>query len=222
MFENLILADIQERDLHQIARVHRASFPDSALSVLGPGAIRRYYGEQLNGDHVVALAIFLKDHIVGFGFGGVFHESLRGFLRKNAPYLVALLAVRPWLLRSPRLREQMLPAVSLLQRRRVAEPGGKKKNPPASQAAYFGILSIAVSPEIRRLGVGRMLMEEFARRAAMQGYEEMRLSVHTDNSSARKFYSSLGWEEVDSPGSAVIMRCRIPNPAREEDSANAA
>lgn len=70
-------------DLPHIVRVHRAAFPDSALTKLGSEAVRRYYLWLLIGPHdaVNVGAFDLENVLVGFCFGGKFRGALSGFLQ---------------------------------------------------------------------------------------------------------------------------------------------
>ena len=57
------------------------------------------------------------------------------------------------------------------------------------------VFAMYVAPEARGGGVGKSLLEELIRRAReADGLEQIHLAVVTDNSSARKLYTSLGFE----------------------------
>ena len=72
------------------------------------------------------------------------------------------------------------------------------------------ILNLAVSPDFRRLGVARRLME-----TALKNYSgAFFLEVRESNEGAQKFYKSLGFQEVSRrpayyespPESAIVMK----------------
>lgn len=74
------------------------------------------------------------------------------------------------------------------------------------------LLLLAVRPELRRLGVGRQLMEYLLAIAREAMLEELRLEVRAVNESAREFYRTLGFKEVarvrgyyDGRETAVVM-----------------
>jgi ribosomal protein S18 acetylase RimI-like enzyme len=54
------------------------------------------------------------------------------------------------------------------------------------------IQDIVVSDSVQGLGVGRMLLQETAQRAAARGATHLRLSVNTDNAAAIGFYKKQG------------------------------
>lgn len=58
------------------------------------------------------------------------------------------------------------------------------------------ILTLAVAPEARRAGVGRMLVREAARLAAQAGTGRLFLEVGAANEGARALYMGLGFVEV--------------------------
>ena len=57
------------------------------------------------------------------------------------------------------------------------------------------ITNIAVHPEHRRKGVGRLLMETLMEEAARLNMERMTLEVRVSNTAAITLYKSLGFEE---------------------------
>lgn len=61
----------------------------------------------------------------------------------------------------------------------------------------FYLDSLAVLPECRGLGVGRLLLSAMIERAFSEGHERAGLLVDFDNPRAEKLYASLGFERVD-------------------------
>ncbi len=58
------------------------------------------------------------------------------------------------------------------------------------------LLTLAVPPEARRQGTGRMLVEAFLHRVALMGGQQSFLEVAADNTAARALYADMGFEEV--------------------------
>lgn len=75
------------------------------------------------------------------------------------------------------------------------------------------ITSVAVHPHHRGNGIGRALMQEMVRRAAMMGINKMTLEVRPSNTAARHLYATLGFIErgvrkgyyADTREDAIIM-----------------
>ena len=75
------------------------------------------------------------------------------------------------------------------------------------------IVRVAVDPARRGAGVGRILVEQAARRARKEGADVLTLEVRESNAGARAFYERLGFQEVarranfydDPPEDAVLM-----------------
>lgn len=178
--------------LSDVARVHVAAFPSSALTKLGNEAVQRYYHWQLTGPHdVYAIAGFANEALVGFCIGGIFRGALSGYVRKNRRFLMLRVLLRPWLLSNPIFRERISLALKLGKR--------KKKPGPISNVSVqsFGILAIAVHPQYQGHGVGRLLMQDAELHARREGFTRMHLTVEPSNSNAIRFYLGLGWEKVE-------------------------
>lgn len=58
------------------------------------------------------------------------------------------------------------------------------------------VMTVAVAPDRRRRGVGRMLVEGLLAHAAQQRLREVLLDVRADNEPAVALYESLGFEAV--------------------------
>jgi ribosomal protein S18 acetylase RimI-like enzyme len=62
-------------------------------------------------------------------------------------------------------------------------------------------LGLAVSPEVRGIGLGRLMMEFLHCSARQQGATRVRLRVHFDNHNALALYRNLGYQFDESPDS---------------------
>jgi len=75
------------------------------------------------------------------------------------------------------------------------------------------ITNVAVHPDYRMNGIGRMLMLELMRRAVLMGIDRMTLEVRPSNVVARRLYTALGFKKkgvrkryyTDNNEDAVIM-----------------
>jgi ribosomal protein S18 acetylase RimI-like enzyme len=180
-------------DLPSVARVHLLAFPDSALTLLGAEAVRRYYSWQLLGPHdIEALCITENEELTAFCIGGTFAGALQGFLRKNQRYLCWRLVTHPSLLSHGVVSRQIGTAVrSLAKSLRMKKP----RIVQTQQRAYrtFGVLAIAVDPTKTGTGQGKCLMNHLECSARARNYSGMHLTVSPDNIRAINFYERLGW-----------------------------
>ena len=190
----VVLRPLQVDDLTAVTEVHLTAFPDSALTKLGQGAVRRYYRWQLTGPHdSLALAAVSNGHLAGFCIGGVFRGATSGFIQHNLLYLTGCMLARPWLLFSPLVRDRIQASLHILRLpgRRKPRPTAVAKRPKRTRS--YGILAVAVDPRRQGSGVGRILMERAEDNARKRGFDFMHLTVHPSNLGAVKFYERLGW-----------------------------
>jgi ribosomal protein S18 acetylase RimI-like enzyme len=200
--DDLVVRNLRLEDLAEVATIHRAAFPASLITRLGPGAVRRYYVWQLSGPHdVVALGAYREGRCLGFCFGGVFRGATSGFLRRHRLYLAACLARRPWLLME-------LPILARVRRGLHVMSPEFERSSPAPSGPSFGILAIAVDPRVRGTGVGRLLMERSEAVAVERGFPQMNLSVSPENTHAVSFYEQLGWiaDPVQQPWEGAMKK----------------
>jgi ribosomal protein S18 acetylase RimI-like enzyme len=179
-------------DLDSIVKVHVRAFPSSALTKLGKEAVRRYYHWILNGPHeAYCIGLYADGRLGGYCFSGKFKGALTGFLRKNRKYLAWRIASHPWLITNPLIIERLRLASNLL---------GKKQKKQTSHSLpsqkSFGILAIAVDPDLQGKGIGKEIMQAVEEEARHRGFVHMHLSVEAENEQAIEFYRSIGWEKV--------------------------
>ena len=58
------------------------------------------------------------------------------------------------------------------------------------------VLRVRIHPAMRRVGIGRALMEHLEDRAAVSGFREMFLDTATNMPEAMAFYRALGYQEA--------------------------
>jgi ribosomal-protein-alanine acetyltransferase len=64
------------------------------------------------------------------------------------------------------------------------------------KALYARILTIDVSPEYRRMGIGQLLLQEIERIFKEKGVKASHLEVREDNVAAISLYRKLGYEKI--------------------------
>jgi ribosomal protein S18 acetylase RimI-like enzyme len=193
------LSTLKAADLARVSEIHLAAFPNSALTMLGAEAVRRYYEWLLTGPHkCFELGASVKADMMGFCFAGVFSGALSGFLRRNRAFLLGRILSHPWLGINPIFRERATMGMRIL-RRFGQQPSGTPSAVAPSVAKVvspFGILAIAVHPDSHGQGVGTALMFEAERTARHGNFKEMQLTVEMSNQRAVSFYESLNWTKT--------------------------
>ncbi len=193
------LSTLETADLPRVSEIHLAAFPDSALTMLGAEAVRRYYEWLLTGPHdCVALGASVKANMIGFCFAGVFRGAMSGFLRRNRAFLFGRILRRPQLGMNPLFRERATAGVRILRRfgRQPSNTPGSSDRPVAKPVSPFGILAIAVHPDSNGQGIGKALMFEAEQTARRRDFKEMQLTVEMNNHRAVSFYESLNWTKT--------------------------
>lgn len=198
--QEVLVRDLAPRDLWAAADIHRASFAEDPVSLLGREATRRYYEWLLNGPHgSEGFGAYMDQRLVGVLVGGSFGSLLPGYLRRNFLHVVSRLALRPRLLAHAAIGGR---ALRRLRGRGAADPGNDERGnappfpgPAAREEPAWELLAIAVSPDARGHGIGAVLVKEAARRAEAAGFHRMELSVHPENARAIRFYEGIGWRK---------------------------
>ncbi len=191
---NLQTLDID--DLFAVTEIHRDTFPESMLSLLGFEVVRRYYLWQFTGPHdVFSLGVFGDSGtLCGYCFGGIFRGALSGFLNANKYFLFWKVLTKPGIFLMPEFRRRFLPSFRLMRRERDTQFHLLQQE--TDQRKSFGILTIAIHPQFQGKGLGKLLMKRAENAAISQGFREMNLTVHPENTLAVEFYQKLGWEKV--------------------------
>jgi len=198
MRQKVLLKILEPKDLRQFVQVHVDSFPESALTKLGPAIVERYYSWQLTGPHkkVRAMGAYVAGECAGFSFSGVFSGSTSGFIRQNRGRLIMAVLLHPRLVANPLFLQRLIEGVRLLSRSfKKARATGVKAAP---RGPGYGILSIAVSPRFQRLGIGQLLMHDAEDEALRCGHQEICLTVHPENEKAVRFYEKQKWQKFAS------------------------
>lgn len=188
---NRITQDIQIRpfgdaDIPHIARLHLRAFVGFANARLGFGyacSMLRWFRTH---PHGIALAAWLHDQVVGYvvgapvGYNRAFHRDL--FLRG---FLSFLTHPKAWF--SRKVYAAIFRRVRSFFTRTTPAPSVALPEPA------YSLVSIAVSPDARGLGIGQRLLAEFEAYARHRDARAIRLTTRPDNLQARSLYERCGW-----------------------------
>jgi ribosomal protein S18 acetylase RimI-like enzyme len=179
--------------LKSVTNVHLRAFPRSALSQLGSESVFRYYKWQVEGPHdLFAIALMSDNQLVGYCFAGSFNGALSGFLNANWNYLIRRIMLRPYLIFNPLIRTRIWSTLKRLVSRRQ----NRKTKPTSQTPDRFGILAIAVDPDVQGHGAGKAMMDAAENQARSRGFSEIVLTVQPTNTRAVRFYEKFGWSKV--------------------------
>lgn len=187
---------LELKDLPRIAQLHQRAFPESALTRLGLEPVKRYYAWLLTGPHEsISIGVFNdQNFLIGFCFAGIFHGALSGYLAHNRKFLTYRLLTHPWLVFNPIVIDRLKIALGIFRKRRIGPPGVKIDEVTQKQQSY-GVLSIATDPSSQGSGIGRQLMEVVEHQAMTEGFRQLHLTVHPNNTKAVSFYQKCGWQK---------------------------
>lgn len=194
--ETITVSPLSTDHLSEIADIHSSAFSHSLLSRLGISAVRGYCEWQLIGPHEsTAYGAWIQGELKGFVIGGSFKGAQRGFLKRYRWILLRSILLRPALL----FKSELWRALKENSTRGNVKHAPKMPNGaqvlPRSRS--YGILAIAVRPDSQCGGIGTRLMEQSEEDALARGFQQMHLTVATENRQAIRFYERLGWAQVD-------------------------
>ena len=179
-------------DTRAIARLHRAVYTDAFLPKLGEAFLRRLYLAHIEDPGSVVLVLEQQGRVIGYTAGALSLAALRArFLRRYG--LSAGVAIAPRLAR---------PGIA----RRFFESA---RYPEATRALPDPELAfIAVAPEHRSKGLGRVLGRELVAALAERGASEVKAFVGADNAASNRMFERIGFERR---GDVVVHDARPSN-----------
>ncbi len=195
------IRNAKNRDLPAIGAIHKSQFGDHFLGQYSTRLLETYYGAFLG------KSVFLVHET---------HETVDGFvLGAKSDQLSACRAtfLRSALLRCiwetlfrPRLwREGMISGFSSL----IAPRLRRGRSEDASTRPRLRLLSIAVSEEAMRKGLGTELMVAFERTIDDGSVCEYGLSFETTNYRAARFYEKMGFEVEMECKAGIYLRKKL-------------
>jgi GNAT superfamily N-acetyltransferase len=172
---------MKTEDVPEVVRVHLQSFQGFFLTILGAKFLYWLYRSFVDYETGVALVAEYRRAIVGVVAGTTDQSRFYKLMLKKRWHRFAAAAAAA-ILRSPGIVSRLVRAV-LYPR-------------AASQAAAPGLLmSIAVDPNIKGLGVGGRLLNEYLSEMSNSGVYHISLTTDRDqNDGVNQFYQQKGFE----------------------------
>lgn len=164
-----------------VVKLHLKAFPDYFLSFLGPRFLREFYiSFTLDSQGIGYIASAPDGHILGVIVGSV---DPRGYFHRllKRRWLAFCLASITAILKRPSCISRLFRAVFY-----------RGESPAGSKRALLS--SIAVDPNIQRIGAGKKLVMCWVEEARRRGASGCYLTTDTDNNDkVNAFYQSLKW-----------------------------
>lgn len=194
---------IEDRLLLKVVDVHLDAFKGFMNARMGKGYVRAFIRWFSQNDQCIAIAAegpngAVQGYVVGAQIG--YQNQLN---RDLFPVVFCSLLLRPWLVLNKAFFKNLYYRTLIVL--------GKKEKIQEVQTEdtlvwgkVISLVGIGVAGTARGSGVAGALVEEFERKAQAAGFQFMRLSVHTVNAGARKFYEKQGWKLIPGGQSEVV------------------
>ena len=195
---DMVLRTGTSADAAAAAALHASQIREGFLASLGPRFLGRLYRRVPHVPGSFLLVLDVKGRLVGFLAGSVDVGALyREFLIRDGAFAVFGCAWR--LVRSPKRAFETL-------RHGTSEDRGEPE-----------LLAVALEPEARGLGGGRMLVEGFLKEIARRGRSTAHVVVASGNDRAVALYRRTGFAVVESfelhrGSESLLMRHSAPSP----------
>ncbi len=195
-----------KKHLDGMVRCHILSFPGEFMTLVGARFIKGFYKFYVRENAIVFVAVS-SGRVVGLVCGG--EPGLREKFSRRYGLLYApdiMLSV----IRSDYVRKRFLHHVAQPIKKLVRIFLSRSRSSNCSvediQCRWSSLLSVCTVPEFRNMGIGVALMRRFEEESLARGYKAMRLSAHTDNAAAIKFYKKCSCEAVFESDAGVYFK----------------
>jgi ribosomal protein S18 acetylase RimI-like enzyme len=176
------IVDGRANHVDQLVSIHLLAFPDFFLSKLGAFFLRVYYKSIVQSNDGISLVLIDKSgNVIGFCVGTQQSLGFHSRLIKNnlLKFIIAGLVIV------------------------AVNPGGiqrliknlNKKSTSLDNGMYSEVLSIAVNPDYKAMGFGKLLLTSFEEMALSKGCSEVSLTTdYYENSRILDFYFKCGYK----------------------------
>ena len=176
------IRDLNISDVPKIAEVHEKSFKDFFLTSLGRRFLETYYTASVNNNTSIGIGLFDSDgNLNGFATGtsqsAGFHKTL--LLQNIFAFFKGLLFIS---LSRPQVIIRLVKNIN-------------KKSNKIDDKQYAELLSIAILPNLKGSGYGKILLEEFEKKVKSHSVSKIALTTDfNNNDSVVGFYCKCGYE----------------------------
>jgi len=193
-------------DLPDIATLFRQCNPDSVWAQFGNRVPEVYFRHYCSGNSGLTIVAISESGVVGACVGTTDpqHERME-FYKRYGPNIVQLMAVylianpvallvliRRTLRAATRLGARM--AWRLCHALTLSKTPGTTMDPLKAASRKWSFVAILfVHPEMRGLGVGTMMLEEFQNEGARRGFDSCRINTTQDNVAAQRAIARAGF-----------------------------
>jgi ribosomal protein S18 acetylase RimI-like enzyme len=181
MNQTVKLRVISVEDHEKLAKIHEAAFPDFFLTSLGIHFLKTYYFFSLKTEGSVSCcAVNENNDILGFAIGCLaakgFHKKV--FLKSPLAFINSLILS---FLRNPKIIIRLWKNL-------------EKKASKVDDKEYSELLSIAVGPENKGKGIGKILITGFENEIKKLKGKKIALTTDSsENESVISFYEKCGY-----------------------------
>ena len=191
--EAVALKRMEATDLESVVSLHRSSFRDSFNSRLGAKHLSRLYDVMLHDPNSLVMVARNQTMLVGVVTATLDVDRLRKEFAKRLTFEQKLnLSMR--LLLNPSF------LFNFVHERALEKPVlFHGQNVPACLTA------IAVHPNCRHAGIGRVLVESVETFIKEKGPSAFHLLTRANNAVAREFYRRLGFVEIERRGKDLVL-----------------
>jgi ribosomal protein S18 acetylase RimI-like enzyme len=169
-------------DYKRFAFIHTQAFVGFFLTTLGKGFLATYYLSCLKHKSTIAVCAYdEEDNIIGFASGSIWSKGYNKnvILANKLAFGFAALKI---VLTRPLALARLINNLS-------------KNNNKEDKGDYAELLSIAILPTYKGLGIGKQILIEFEKEAILQNSNKISLTTDFyNNEDIVKFYKKLGYD----------------------------
>ena len=178
------IIDMESHHVDGVVDVHMAAFPGFFLTFLGRQFLREFYREFVRDTKSITLIAEdpSSEKLLGFAVGNL---DPAGFFSQmvSKRWWVFAIASLPALAKNPKYVVRLIRAL------------GYRGDVPKDMSRTL-LSSISVLPELRRTGLGSILLKEWVEKARLRGSRGCYLTTDAaDNDAVNQFYIRNGWEK---------------------------